>query len=124
MSNIDTVEQIKSTLQNAGFDNASVEKIMDKFIVADKNLILKTDIENSVAFTKLMVIKADLQSKGLKKSAKTLEVFIDSYIKVRVSHKRKSRHEILDAISAIKRETGNSAIGKWLGLGNTDKKGD
>lgn len=115
----DTVDQIKDMLNN-GTDGVSVEKIMDKFIVKDKNLILKTDIEDAIKFTALMVIQKDLENKGLKKSAKTLGQFIDRYIEVRVSNNRLSRKEILDAISAIKREQNNSMLGKLLGT--TDEK--
>lgn len=120
MSDVDTLENIKSTLQNAGFDNASVEKIMDKFVVIDKNLILKTDLENSVAFTRLMVIAETFKRKKLMKSYKTLNWFIEYYIRCRVSHHRLSRKEILDAISAIKRESNNSVLSNWLGT--KDKK--
>jgi len=117
----DTLENIKSSLQNAGVDNTSVEKIMDKFIVIDKNLILKTDIENSVAFTKIMVIRNRMRYLKLNKSAKTLDDFINFYIQVRVSNKRLSRKEILDAISAIKRENNNSILSGWLGAKDKEK---
>lgn len=117
----ETLENLKSTLQNAGLDNSSIEAIMDKFIIADKNLILKTDIENSLKFTALITIAEDLKRKGLTNSAKTLQTFIDAYIKVRVSVNRKSRTEILDAISAVKREQSNSMTAKLLGI-NKDKK--
>ena len=117
----DAVEQIKDMLNVTG-DSATIEKIMDKFIVKDKNLILKTDIEDSIKFTALMVIQKDLEIKGLKKSAKTLGTFIDRYIEVRVSNSRLSRKEILDAISAIKREQNNSMLSKLIGT-NDEKKG-
>ena len=115
------VEQIKGYMQSANFDGASIEKIMDKFIVKDKNLILKTSIEDSIKFTALMVIQEDLKVKGLKKSAQTLKNFIDRYIEVRVSDSRLSRTEILDAISAIKREQNSSLTSKLLGM--NDKEG-
>jgi hypothetical protein len=118
----ETMEQVKTVMEGAGLDTASVEKIMDKLIVADKNLILKTDIENSMAFTALIVISDDLKRKGLRESAKTLNRFIDAYIKVRVSYKRLSRKEILDAISAIKREQSNSIISKLIGGNDKEKK--
>lgn len=118
----ETLENVKSTLENAGIDTQTVEKIMDKFIVADKNLILKTDLDNPIGLARLMTIQKDLERKGLKQSAKTLEIWIDSYIKCRISRNRLSRTEILDAISAIKREQTNSVLGKWLGT--SDKKGD
>jgi hypothetical protein len=119
----EAIEQIKTLMNTANIDSATVEKIMDKFIIADRNLILKTDLENPLTFTALMVIQNDLKRKGLKESAKTLEVFCDYYIKCRVSNKRMSRKEILDAISAIKREQSATGItAKLLGMNDKEKK--
>ncbi len=120
---IDSVEEIEALMQRRN-ENTSIEKIMDKFIVKDKNTILKTDIENSKNFTILKVIEEDLKRKGLKNSAKTLKCFNDWYILVRVSNKRASWKFIFDAISAIKRENATSTIGaKLLGLGaNKEEK--
>lgn len=117
----DSIQEIDELMKGRN-DNTSIEKILDKFIVMDKNLILKTDIENSKGFTALKTIEYDLKKKGLKKSANTIHVFCDWYIKVRISHRRLSRKEILDAISAIKRENSTSTIGaKLLNLGSGNK---
>ncbi len=117
----DAIDEIDELMKKG--DSVSIEKIMDKFIVLDKNLILKTDIENSKNFTILKTLIADMKSKGLKQSAKTLETFCDWYIKVRVSHGRLSRKEVLDAISAIKRENSTSSIGaKLFGFGKEEGK--
>lgn len=121
MSANDSVAEIEELMKH-GKSNISLEKIMDKFIVADKNLILKTDIENSKNFVLLKTIAQDMRNKGLKQSAKTIETFLSWYIKARCSRDRLSRKEILDAISAIKRENSTSTIGaKLLGIGG-DKK--
>jgi len=112
----DAVEEIEGLMRKG--DTASIEKIMDKFIVKDKNLILKTDIENSKNFTILKTIEEDLKAKGLKRSAKTIHNFTEYYIAVRVSHQRLSWKYVFDAISAIKRENTTSSLGaKLLGLG-------
>lgn len=122
MSKNDSVEEIENLMKSSGSE-ISLEKIMDKFIVCDKNLILKTDIENSRNFTILKTIEEDLRRKGLKKSAKTIQTFTSWYIKSRVSHKRLSWKYVFDAISAIKRENATSTIGaKLLGLGNKEKE--
>lgn len=116
MSANDSIDEIEQLMKKG--DIASIEKIMDKFIVVDKNLILKTDIENPKAFTILKTIEDDLKSKGLKKSAKTIHNFTNWYIQARVSNKRLSWKYIFDAISAIKRENSTSTIGaKLLGMG-------
>jgi hypothetical protein len=123
MSTKDSIDEIDALMANAKNTNVSLEKIMDKFIVADKNLILKTDIENCKNFTILKTIESELRSKGLKKSARTIHIFLDWYIKARVSNNRLSRKEILDAISAVKRENSTSTIGaKLLGLATGEKK--
>lgn len=118
----DSIDEIDELMKSKKGDNLTVEMLMDKFIVTDKNLILKTDIENSSSFTRLKTIEFDMLKRGLKKSAKTLNVFTEWYIKVRVSHKRLSRKEILDAVSAIKRENSTSTIGaKIFGFGKDEK---
>lgn len=117
----DSIEEIERLMQHG--DSASIEKIMDKFVIIDKNLILKTDIENARYFTILLTMCDHLKEMGLMKSYKTLHDFCVWYIKVRVSHKRLSRKEILDAISAIKREaSANSLTAKFLGLGGNKEK--
>lgn len=123
MSTKDSIDEIDALMANAKNTNVSLEKIMDKFIVADRNLILKTDIENCKNFTILKTIESELRSKGLKKSARTIHIFLEWYIKARVSNNRLSRKEILDAISAVKRENSTSTIGaKLLGLATGEKK--
>lgn len=116
----DPMEQLKSLMSVNG-DVASIEKILDKLLVKDKNLILKSDIENSRNFVMLYVIYEELKFKGLKRSAKTLETFLLRYIEVRVSRDRLSRKEVLDAISAVKREQSNSITSKLLGIDEKNK---
>lgn len=120
----DSIEELEEFMHSGKTENVSIEKLLDKFIVVDKNLILKTDIENAKGFTALQVIKMELKRKNLKKSAKTIHEFCEWYIKVRISHGRLSRKEILDAISAIKRENSTSTIGaRLLNIGE-DKNGN
>jgi len=121
MSETDSIEEIKGLMRSG--ETATIEKILDKFIVKDKNLILKTDIENSIQFTVLKLMEFDLRKKGLKKSAKTLKEFTDRYVEVRVSRDRLSWKYILDAISAVKREeSGSSLTSKLLGMNDKEKK--
>ena len=119
----DSIEQLEDLMKNRKVTNTTIETIIEKFINNDKNLILKTDIENSKNFTLLKTISQDMKEKGLKRSAKTINNFCDWYIKVRCSNKRMSRKEILDAISAIKRENSTSTIGaKLFGFGKEKDK--
>lgn len=109
----DSIDEIDDFMKGEN-KNTSIEQLLDKFVVLDENLILKTDIENSKAFTALKVLIAELKKKKLKQSSKTLSNFCDWYVKVRVSHGRLSRKEILDAISAIRKENSTSTIGARL----------
>lgn len=116
----DSIEEIGELMKRG--DATSIEKIMDKFIIKDKNLILKTDIENAKNFTVLLLMISELRKKGLKRSANTLQKFCERYIEVRVSSGRLSWKYIFDAISAIKRENANTTIGaKLLGVGGENK---
>lgn len=109
----DSIDEIDDFMKGEN-KNTSIEQLLDKFVVLDENLILKTDIENSKAFTALKVLISELKKKKLKQSSKTLSNFCDWYVKVRVSHGRLSRKEILDAISAIRKENSTSTIGARL----------
>lgn len=115
---LEPIEELKALMQQSG-EVTSIEKILDKLLVKDKNLILKTDIENSRNFVLLYVIYIDLKEKKLKKSAKTLETFLLRYIEVRVSKSRESRKEILGAISALRNEPKNSIISALTGMDNS-----
>lgn len=112
----DSIAEIKRLMSKG--DSASIEKIMDKFIVMDKaNLILRTDLENPINFTRLKLIEETMKKLGLKKSAKSINVFLEWYIKSRVPYKRQSWKYIFNAIGAIKNES-KQTIGSLLtGLG-------
>lgn len=114
------IEELKLVMHQGKVDATTVEKIMDKLIVIDKNLIIKTDIEDARNFTILLTLCDNLKILGLKKSYKTLKSFTDWYIKVRVSKTRMSRTELLEAISAIKREQSTTSLTSRL-LGMNDK---
>lgn len=120
-SSNDSIDEI-GRLMASKSDTTSIEKIMDKFIVKDKNLILKTDIENPKNFTVMALMITELQGKGLKRSAKTLKTFCERYIETRVSNGRLSWKYVFDAISAIKREnSGSTILSKITGLGDKEK---
>jgi len=119
---IDTVDQLKDLMNKSGVDSATIEKIMDKFVVKDKNTVLRTNLEDVPKMTALMVIYFDLKQKKLKDSANTLKEYIDRYIENRVSKDGMSWKYIFDAISAIKRENnGNNLMAKLTG--QQDKEG-
>ena len=119
MSSEDAIEGLKQ-LKNKS-DNASLEKIMDKFIVMDdKNLILRTDLENPINFTRLKLIEETMRGLGLKRSSKSIKTFCDWYIKSRVPYKRLSWKYIFNAIGQIKKDNSQSIGSTLLGLNKKD----
>lgn len=68
----------------------------------DKNIALKTDIENPEALSILKALSVYLHTKGLKNSSTTLNTLIKYYIIYRVSHNRKGRFEMIEALRASK----------------------
>lgn len=119
MSVEDTIDEMKK-LMSVKTDNVDINKILDKMIIKDKNIILKTDIENSKEFTILRTIESRLKKQKLMKSYNTLHDFCEWYIQIRISNKRKSRHEVFDAISSIKRELQNTIGSKLFGFGKNE----
>lgn len=111
----DTTEEIKSMMQNEGIDTATIEKVMDKFVVRDKNTVLRTNFQNVSKMTALMTIAEDMKKKGLKKSSKTLNFFISRFIENMVSKDGQSWKYVFDAISSIKKENPNSTLNNLIG---------
>jgi hypothetical protein len=115
----DSIAEIKRIMSKG--DSASLEKIMDKFIVMDKeNLILRTDLENPINFTRLKLVEETMKGLGLNKSAKSIHIFLDWYIKSRVPYKRLSWKYIFNAIGAIKKESPQSIGSILTGFGKKD----
>lgn len=117
----DATEEIKSMMQHDGLDSATVEKVMDKFVVRDKNTILRTNYQNVSKITALMTIADYLEKKKLKKSPKTLRFFIDRFTENMVSKDGQSWKYVFDAISAIKRENQTSNLNNLIGLNEKGK---
>jgi hypothetical protein len=116
MSSDDSIEEIKQLMKKG--DSASLEKIMDKFIVMDKNnLILRTDLENPINFTRLKLIEETMKGLGLKKSSKSINTFLEWYIKSRVPYKRQSWKYIFGAIGELKKQSQQSIGSLLTGFG-------
>lgn len=117
----DSVEEIKSMMQREGIDSTTIEKVMDKFVVRDKNTVLRSNFQNVSKITALMTISEDLKKKGLIKSSKTLDYFINRFIENMVSKDGASWKYVFDAISAIKRENQASTLSNLVGLNDKEK---
>lgn len=70
-----------------------------------KDAATKTEIHNPLGLAKLASLADALEAEGLDLPAKTIRSFIDHYLIYMISHDRKSRTEIIQALSeAFKRE--------------------
>jgi len=108
-----SVEKGFSELLNHDLQNLNT-KVIELLAQLDKNLALKTEIENPelLAFYKTCAIY--LKERGLKKSSDTLNNMIKYYLIYMVSKKRKGRLEIIEALKAL-RENMTSNMSKLLG---------
>lgn len=109
-----SIEQNFKELLNQDLQNLNTE-VIKLLAQKDKNIPLKTDIENPefLAFYKTCAVYLD--QKGLKDSAKILNSIILYYMLYRVSHKRKGRLEIIEALKTVRdalQSTGNKLLGR------------
>lgn len=74
-------------------------QILMELLNDDKNIYLKTDIEHVREFTSLKVLERACFNAGLKITSKVIKVYIYYYMRYRISHKRKSRKEIIFALT-------------------------
>lgn len=80
------------------------EKIL-RALLQSNDIELKTEIQNPLALARLKALATYLNSVGYVKSKKTIEDFIEFYLKYMVSNKREGRKEIIQAISeGLKKE--------------------
>jgi len=88
----------------------NIEQILNNLINSDKNIALKTEIYNPKNLAILHTYAKHLKSYGYKKSYKLIIDFIEIYLKFMVSNKRKSRTEIIKALTNLvhKRELDKS----------------
>lgn len=96
-------------------DDNSFEKILVSLIADDENIAMKTDIQKPLALTKLEVLADWLELENLPDSAKLIRTFVKSYRINRVSNQRKSRQEVIHALTEGMKEDksiGEKLIGK------------
>jgi len=112
-----SVEKGFQDLLNHDLQNLNT-KVIEMLAQLDKNIALKTEIENPefLAFYKTCAIY--LKQRGLKNSSDTLNNMIQYYLIYMVSKKRKGRLEIIEALKAM-RETVTSSMSKLLGKNET-----
>ena len=92
-------------------NDINIEQILNNLINSDKNIALKTEIYNPKKLAILLTYANYLKSKKYVKSAKIIYEFIEAYLKYMVSNKRKSRIEVIKALSnLIQRKEADSSL--------------
>ncbi|MFO7677198.1 MAG: hypothetical protein R6V50_02275 [Thermoplasmatota archaeon] len=79
-------------------EDDSLEKILNK-LLDDTNIELKTEIHKPINLTRLEILGMWLEIEKLTKSSKLVNAFVLFYRKNMVSFDRKSRTEIISAIT-------------------------
>lgn len=83
----------------------SIQQILNNLLNSDKNLSLKTEIYNPKKLASLFTLAKYLKSKKYFKSYKLIIGFIDTYLTYMVSNKRKSRIEVIKALTSVIEKT-------------------
>jgi len=68
-------------------------------LLDEEDLEMKTEIHDPLGLTALKILQEYLEKCELSKSAKLIDIFTEYFLKYMVSYKRKSRAEIIEAIS-------------------------
>ncbi len=83
----------------------SIQQILNNLLNSDKNLSLKTEIYNPKKLATLLTLAKYLKSKKYIKTHNLIIGFIDTYLKYMVSNKRKSRTEVIRALTPLIQRT-------------------
>lgn len=90
LSNILTTSKIAPSLQD----------ILISLISDKSNITLKTEIHNPLALTLIKMFGGFFERKGYTITANYIEMLINTYLEYMVSNKRKSRKEVIKALSS------------------------
>lgn len=82
-------------------DDTTIQQILISLISDKKNLTLKTEIQNPKGLASLYTLKEYFISIECPITAKIINSFIDIYLEYMVSNKRRSRKEVIHAISHL-----------------------
>jgi len=91
-------------------NDITIQQILNNLINSDKNIALKTEIYNPKKLATLLTYAEYLKSRKFVKSYKVIFNFIETYLKYMVSNKRKSRMEVIKALTNLteRKETESS----------------
>jgi hypothetical protein len=113
----DTIEtDLKPAIEETSLNQILISLISDK-----NNISLKTELHNPKALAVLKMLADYFESKDYTITAGVINGFITTYMEYMVSHKRKSRAEIVKALSSwIEREERNKQNSTNLMIGKTE----
>ncbi len=88
-----------------GTNDITIQQILNNLLNSDKNLALKTEINKPKKLAILLTLAKYLKSQKYIKSHNLIIGFIDTYLIYMVSNKRKSRIEVIKALSNLKEQS-------------------
>lgn len=77
----------------------STNQILNNLINSDKNLVLKTEIHKPKKLALLLSLAKYLEKQGYPKASNLLKDFITDYLTYMISNERKSRIEVIKALT-------------------------
>ncbi len=105
---MESIENIDDTLNDQEVfdkelkdsDNSSIQQILISLISDKRNLTLKTEIHNPKALASLNMLMRYFERINCPITASVIRKFIEVYLEYMVSYNRKSRKEIIKALSS------------------------
>jgi len=98
MENLDNLNQLFSPQEAA--DN-SIMEVAKLLVTKDKNLALKTEIDDPLNFAVMGAMGDYLKKSGLDRSAKLIGNILDNHMTYMVSFKRRGRGELIEALKIL-----------------------
>lgn len=86
------------------YDEESYQKILLSLMANDENISMKTEIQRPLNLTRLVTFAFWLNMEGEPDAAQAVELFVNKYQVFMVSNQRKSREEIIRALTEAVKE--------------------
>lgn len=84
-----------------GGDEVTGEQLLQDQYVKDKNLEMKSDVRDPMVIVAMKLLSAGAEHRNYKDVQDLLDLAVESYLAVQVSHKRMGRKEFRDSWVAL-----------------------
>lgn len=98
MENLDNLDQLFTPQEKSDQQIMEVAKLL---VTKDKNLALKTEIDDPLNFAVMGAMGDYLKKMGLHRSAKLIKNILENHMTYQVSYKRKGRAELIEALKIL-----------------------